>query len=260
MLGVFDSGIGGLTVAKEIKKRHPKIPIVYFGDIARVPWGNKSQKVVCGYASEIVEFLISKGCREIVIACNTASALAGEYLRKKYPKVKFYDVIEPVVGKISREPGSNIKVLVIGTRGTVASGAYENKIKNLKRNIKIYSQACPLFVPLVEEGWTNSEIAESVAKQYLKKYAPGKNARINIGINSVILGCTHYPLLEKMLKKVLGKEVEIISSAEEVAKTINAEEKSKKKDQYYFSDWTQSYQRLAEKILGSKIKINIKKI
>lgn len=259
-VGIFDSGVGGLTVVKEIKKRHPKMPIVYFGDTARVPWGNKSKKVVCRYAGEVAKFLVARGCQEIVIGCNTAPALAGNYLRKKYPKIKFYDVIEPVIEKIRKNPKRRKKILIIGTRGTIASGAYAKKIRKVSRDIKVFSQACPLFVPLVEEGWLNNEVAENIARQYLKKYVIKKNSKINIRLDSIVLGCTHYPLLEKMPRKLLGRDVEIINGAREVAEKISVGVKSIKSDLFYFSDKTNQYQKLAEKILGKKINISIKKL
>ena len=257
MLGIFDSGLGGLTVVREIKKRHPQTPLVYFGDTARVPWGNKSKKIVCHYAEEAAGFLIAQKCDQIIIACNTASALAGDHLRKKFKKIKFFDVVGPVIDRIAEETKkSNAKtsVCVIGTKGTIKSGIYEKKIKKLDGNIKIRSRACPLFVPLVEEGWTENRIASEIAARYLKDF---------VTANYLILGCTHYPLLKKTIQKVLGNKTKIISSAEEVARRFEAatptRSNKKVQDRFYFSDWTDHYEKLARKILKQKIKIKVKK-
>lgn len=256
MIGVFDSGVGGLTVVREIKRAMPDCRIVYFGDTARYPWGNKNAQTVCKYSEEICEFLIAQGVKDIVIACNTASTFAGDYLRKKFSEINFFDVIDPVVRRIEREnfqKNNKTKVGVIGTRGTIESRIYEKKIHGKISNTEIISQACPLFVSLAEEGMANHKIAEIIAKEYLAKM---KNKKINF----LVLGCTHYPLLEKTIKKVLGK-VLIISSAKEVAKELasrkNILASKKENDIFYFSDISGHYDDLAQKILGKKV--NVKK-
>jgi len=253
MIGIFDSGVGGLTVAREMKKKFPEKPIIYFGDTARVPWGNKSPEIVRGYCEQICDFLISEGATEIIIACNTASALAAEYLRKKYPHIKIYDVIDPVVEKIIAESGDGKnKIGVIGTKGTITSGVYENKIKEKSPNLEIYSQACPLFVPLVEEGLADDFVCEIVAEKYLTNLK-------RKGITKIILGCTHYPLLKGVIEKFLGTNVRCIGSDEEVVKSLSDEneilaEKQSGKDRFYFSDLSESYLELAGNIYGKKIK------
>jgi glutamate racemase len=146
-----------------------------------------------------------------------------------------------------------MKILIIGTKGTIGSGIYGNKIKKISREIKVRSKPCPLFVPLVEEGWANNQIIEDVARKYLKDFTKNNNSRINY----LVLACTHYPLLEKTLKKVLGRKVKIISSAKEVVKKICFTVELMGKDRYYFSDWTDNYQQLAEKIMKRKIKVKI---
>lgn len=256
MIGIFDSGVGGLTVAREIKKILPGMPLIYFGDTARVPWGNKTPEIVRGYSEQICDFLISKGATEIVIACNTASAFAAGHLREKYPEIKIYDVIEPVVEKILKESSPDDKIGIIGTRGTIASGAYEKKIRRGNPEAVVFSRACPLFVPLAEEGWGESEIAKAVAEKYLKELKES-------GINKIVLGCTHYPLLKDVICGFFGKETECISSDEEVAKSLSQKndilsEIREGEDRFYFSDLSESYLELAKNIFGEKV--NVEKV
>ena len=260
MIGIFDSGMGGLSVAREMKKKEEGISFSYFGDLARFPWGNKSQNLIRQYSSEICDFFIEKGIEEIVIACNTASALAGDYLRKKYPEIKFYDVVVPVIEKIQKEALRKkiLKVGVIGTKATIGSDYYLKKIKQIKTpcEIRIYQKACPLFAPMVEENWTENEVAQRIVKIYLEDLKKEK-------IDVLVLGCTHYPMLEKTIAEFLGEGVLIINSAKEVTNAIGKDGNLKKhsgqkvagfKEQvYYFSDWTDSYQEVMENILGEKI-------
>ncbi|HBO16529.1 MAG: Glutamate racemase [Candidatus Moranbacteria bacterium GW2011_GWE2_35_2-] len=257
MIGVFDSGVGGLTVVKEIKKAMPDCSIVYFGDTARYPWGNKNAETVQRYSEEICIFLIAQGVEDIVIACNTASTFAGDYLRKKFPKINFFNVIDPVVDRIKLELSAeknqkrNIRAGVIGTRGTIESRVYEKKIKKNNPTVGIISQACPLFVSMVEENMTSHPAAKIIVDEYLKKIKKAK-------VDFLVLGCTHYPLLEKVIRKSIGN-VAMISSAKEVAKELlrrkNIREDFKEKDIFYFSDVSNHYDKLTRKILGKKIKI-----
>ena len=213
-LGVFDSGIGGLTVARALFERLPRESVIYFGDTARVPYGPKSPDTVRRYSGEILNFLLGRGVKAVVVACNTSTAHALPYLKERSSV--------PVVGVI--EPGARAAVAatttgtigVIGTAGTVASGAYERAIKALRPDAKVHSQACPLFVPLVEEGWFEHPAAELIAREYLE---PLKRARIDV----LVLGCTHYPLLKPLLSRVMGPEVRLVDSAEETAKTVSQE-------------------------------------
>ena len=252
MIGIFDSGIGGLTVTKEIKKVLPNLKIIYFGDTARYPWGNKSPETIQRYSDEITQFLLSKGVKNIVIACNTASTFATDFLNKKYHEINFYDVISPVIDRIKKESEEkeNLKIGIIGTRGTISSGIYENKINELGRGIKVYSKARPLFVPLVEERYIESDATKIIAEEYLKDLK-------NDNLNYLVLGCTHYPLLKNVIKNVV--DVEIISSAEEIAFEISTEKLnggySNLEDEYYFSDITLQYEKFAEEIMGQKLKI-----
>jgi len=213
-LGVFDSGIGGLTVARALFERLPRESVIYFGDTARVPYGPKSPDTVRRYSGEILNFLLGRGVKAVVVACNTSTAHALPYLKERSSV--------PVIGVI--EPGARAAVAatttgtigVIGTAGTVASGAYERAIKVLRPDAKVHSQACPLFVPLVEEGWFEHPAAELIAREYLE---PLKRARIDV----LVLGCTHYPLLKPLLSRVMGPEVRLVDSAEETAKTVSQE-------------------------------------
>ena len=207
-IGVFDSGIGGLTVVHELVRQLPHESIVYFGDTARVPYGPKSPDTVRRYSREIAGFLQEQGVKNIVIACNTATAHALTTLREDFDM--------PIVGVV--EPGARAAVAattrghvgVIGTVGTIKSGAYERAIRAIDPDIRVTARACPLFVPLVEEGWTEHEAARLIAREYLE---PLVDARID----TLVLGCTHYPLLKPLLRDVLGPEVRLIDSAEETA-------------------------------------------
>ena len=207
-IGVFDSGIGGLTVVHELIRQLPHESIVYFGDTARVPYGPKSPETVRRYSREIAGFLQEQGVKNIVIACNTATAHALTTLRE--------DLDMPIVGVV--EPGARAAVAattrghvgVIGTVGTIKSGAYERAIRAIDPDIRVTARACPLFVPLVEEGWMEHEAARLIAREYLEPL-------IDARIDTLVLGCTHYPLLKPLLRDVLGPEVRLIDSAEETA-------------------------------------------
>ena len=210
-IGVFDSGIGGLTVVAEIMRQLPNEEIVYFGDTARLPYGPKSEETVTQFAIQDTEFLLRHGVKMVVVACNTASSIAvGELTRR-------YDL--PVIGVIA--PGALAavsttltgKVGVIGTEGTIASHAYRREIANLDRDIEISEVSCPLFVPLAEEGWTDREVTLVIAHEYL---APLRDA----GVDVVVLGCTHYPILKGTVGKVFGPTVKLIDSAEETAREV----------------------------------------
>jgi len=215
-LGVFDSGIGGLTVARALFERLPRESIIYFGDTARVPYGPKSPDTVRRYSAEILAYLLHRGVKAVVVACNTSTAHALGYLQS-HSSV-------PVVGVI--EPGARAAVAatrtgtigVIGTAGTIASGAYERAIKALRPDARVYSQPCPLFVPLVEEGWFEHPAAELIARDYL---APLQRAKVDV----LVLGCTHYPLLKPLLARVMagGPDVKLVDSAEETATAVSKE-------------------------------------
>ena len=267
MIGIFDSGVGGLTVVKEIKKLLPDVPVVYFGDTARLPYGNKSPETIQKYSSEIVDFLKSRGCQTIVIACNSASSAAADYLREKYPELKIYDVVSSgaeAVAEGANPPSSRLrrgeakKVGVIGTTATILSNIYNKKISKLDPEIEIFTKACPLFVSLVEEDWINRPETKKIARTYLRKIKLQK-------IDTLLLGCTHYPLLEKIISGIMGKRTRIIASGEKLGKELKAalrgdsisimEIESPAEDKYFVSDLTPHFEKLAEKILGKNIKI-----
>ena len=253
MIGIFDSGVGGLTVVKEIKKILSDVPIIYFGDTARLPYGNKSPETIRKYSQEIVEFLKSKGCKTVIIACNSASALAADYIREKYPDLKIYDVVSSGV-KAAIEATKTKKIAVIGTTATINSSVYKKKISEIDSKIEVFTQACPLFVPLVEENWIKRPETKKIARTYLRNLKLEK-------VDILLLGCTHYPLLEKIISGVMGQRTKIISSGEKLAKEIKKAHletrfPSKGEDEYFVSDHTQYFADLASRILGKSIKIN----
>lgn len=210
-IGVFDSGLGGLTVARAIFDRLPHDDVLYVGDTARVPYGPKSPATVRRYSLEILDWLLGRGVKAVVVACNTSTAHALELLRERAPV--------PVIGVI--EPGASAAAAlapdgpigVLGTAGTIASGAYPRALADVAPRAAMVARACPLFVPLVEEGWFDHPATELVAREYLR---PLQDA----GARAVILGCTHYPLLKPLLARVLGAGVTLVDSADEVAAAV----------------------------------------
>ncbi len=210
-IGVFDSGIGGLTVARAIYERLPAESTIYFGDTARVPYGPKSPDTVRRYSLEILRWLLAQGVKAVVIACNTSTAHALEALRAASP-VPVVGVIDPgAVAALRVSAGGPIGV--IGTVGTIASNAYARAIHGISPAARVVQQACPLFVPLVEEGWFDHPAAELVAAEYL---APLRQA----AVDTLVLGCTHYPLLKPLLQRVMGSGVRLIDSAQETASEL----------------------------------------
>ena len=252
-IGVFDSGIGGLTVAKEVIRQLPHESVIYFGDTARVPYGPKSPETVRRYSREIASYLRGEGVKSIVIACNTATAHALSALRDEMDM--------PVIGVV--EPGARAAVKatrgghigVIGTVGTIKSGAYERAIRALDSNVMITARACPLFVPLVEEGWTDHDATRLIAKEYLQPLLAAK-------VDTLVLGCTHYPLLKPLLRDVLGPDVCLIDSAEETAaetaRTLDAEqlsagERADPSYRFIASDDPLQFLQLGQRFLGGTI-------
>ena len=210
-IGVFDSGLGGLTVVKAMKKLLPNESILYFGDTARLPYGVKSKKLVIEYSNQIVKFLIKKNAKMIIVACNTATAMALEELKYNFKDTPIIGVIEP--GSIQASLDSiNKKIGVIGTVATIKSRAYNYALKAIDNNINVYSKDCPLFVPFVEEGMVEGEAINLIVEHYLSSF---KN-----NINTIIRGCTHYPLLEPVIKKYV-KDIKLVDSASAVAKHAN---------------------------------------
>ncbi|AEI14778.1 Glutamate racemase [Flexistipes sinusarabici DSM 4947] len=254
-IGIFDSGVGGLTVFKSIAENFPEMDLFYLGDTARVPYGNKSPSTVKRYSEECASFLIANfNVDALVIACNTASSYAIDFLREKFGI--------PVVGVVA--PGSyqavktsiNKKIGIIGTNGTVKSRSYYNAIKRINGDIDVYQKACPLFVPLVEEGRIHHEITDMVIKEYV-------GILHSKGIDTLILGCTHYPLLKKRIKS-LFPSLNIVDSAEAILKDIenlNIPFKENGKREIFVTDDACSFEKFAQQILGeTKIsEVNIEK-
>lgn len=260
-IGVFDSGIGGLTVLKEMMEQLPGEDIIYFGDTARIPYGTRSRQTVIKYSFQCIRFLLSKDIKAIVIACNTASAMALEEARKVFEV--------PIVGVI--EPGSNAaisstinnKIGVIGTTGTVNSEAYQRKIRRAHPSSEVIGISCPLFVPIVEEGWEDTDVAFITADKYLSELKEHN-------IDTLVLGCTHYPILRYTVGKVMGNEVKLINPAYETAKCTKkllkergllSEKIDGGKNEFYVSDDPEKFRRIGGNILNKEIstiqKVNI---
>jgi glutamate racemase len=210
-IGIFDSGVGGLTVLKEIHRTLPQEDTVYLGDTARVPYGTKSPETVVRYSRQITEFLVSRDIKLLVVACNTASAVALDSLKEEFA-IPIVGVIEPGARRAVAVTQSG-KVAVIGTEGTVKSSAYTKAIKRLAPEVQVVTRACPLFVPLAEEGWVDNEVARLTAETYLQGLREE-------GIDTLVLGCTHYPLLKKIIANAVGPDVKLVDSAEETARTV----------------------------------------
>jgi glutamate racemase len=252
-IGVFDSGIGGLTVVREISRQLPNESIVYFGDTARVPYGPKSPDTVRRYSREITSYLQDQGVKAVVVACNTATAHALPALQSEYTL--------PVVGVV--DPGAHAAVEasaageigVIGTAGTVRSGAYERAIYGIDPSMHVTARACPLFVPLVEEGWLDTEPTRLIAREYLAPLAAAH-------IDTLVLGCTHYPLLKPLLASLLGPSVRLIDSAEKTAeqigqrlveKGIAAPPGTVPRHRFIASDAPEQFLRVGQQFLGASI-------
>ncbi|MDR3275214.1 MAG: glutamate racemase [Endomicrobium sp.] len=257
-IGIFDSGFGGLTVMSEIIKALPFESLIYFGDTAHVPYGSKSKNTVVKYSKEITSFLIKYRVKLIVIACNTASAFALPVLQKTL-KIPVIGVIEPGA-KAAVAASKNKKIGVIGTEGTINSGSYLKEINKISKS-KVYQQPCPLFVPLVEEGWNNGPITDSIVKKYIEPL-------LNKEIDTLVLGCTHYPLLRKTLSKTLGKSITLIDSAKATAKEVNnilnkthilSNGKCRKFLKFYVSDNPGKFKKIGGRFFSKKID-DVKKI
>lgn len=213
MIGLFDSGVGGMTVARAIETLCPGFPFIYLGDIARSPYGSKSPSTITEYSHRNTEFLLRQGAKLIVIACNSAASTASTFLRSHYTHT-IVDVIHPAVAKAASVSKSG-NIGLIGTRATVNSGLYDQHLHRARPGCTVYSQACPLLVPLVEEGWLNRRETKMIVKQYLR---PLRDKQID----TLILGCTHYPLLKPIIAPRIGRRVNIIDSSVEVALHLKA--------------------------------------
>ncbi len=252
-IGIFDSGIGGLTVLREILTIMPAEDVIYLGDTARVPYGIRSPETVEKYAVENTEFLLENRIKLIVVACNTASAVSLDAL-KKTTRVPVVGVLLPGAEAAVRKT-ANRRVGVIGTEATIRSMAYQKAIVSIDPEVVVTGVACPLFVPLVEEGWTDGEITRSVAREYLGRLKDS-------GIDTLVLGCTHYPLLKGVIKDVVGEGIALIDSAVETAKTVRealeAAGLSRKRNdspirRFYVTDDPARFRKVGERFLGRRI-------
>lgn len=258
-IGIFDSGVGGLTVAREIFQSLPYENIIYLGDTARLPYGSKSARAVTRFSLANTKFLLSKRIKILVVACNTASALSLSIIRREFP-LPVIGVIVPGVEKAAKKT-KNGCIGVIGTEATISSGAYQQELKLRSKSFKVMPQACPLFVPLVEEGWHNEQVTIEIVKQYLEPLKQGN-------VDTLILGCTHYPILKNIFSRVMGKEVMLIDSAEEVAKKVVSvleennmmKKKCEKGYRHYFvSDLYKKFIKVGEFFLGERLR-NVKEV
>ncbi|MFA5577728.1 MAG: glutamate racemase [Tissierellaceae bacterium] len=252
-IGVFDSGIGGLTVLKEIIEQLPGEDIVYFGDTARIPYGTRSKETVIKYVLESFEFLMSKDIKAIVIACNTASSLALEAARDRFD-IPILGVVEPGA-RAAASCTRNNRIGVIGTEGTINSASYHKNIRGLLPSAEIISIACPLFVPIVEEGWENTDVAYITAQKYLLELKEHN-------VDTLVLGCTHYPVLRYTIGKVMGDKVNLVNPAYETAKLTKSTLKelnllNEKVDggvyRYFVSDDPDKFKRIGGNLIKKQI-------
>lgn len=263
MIGIFDSGVGGMTVARAIEQLCPEYPLLYFGDIARTPYGSKSPETIISYSQNNTDFLLAQGAKLIVIACNSASSTASEALRS-HCQVPILDVITPAARRAA-EVSTRGRIGVIGTRATIKSNIYPQRIKEIRPEAKVFGVPCPLLVPLVEEGWVARRETKMILRRYLHPLRLEQ-------IDTLVLGCTHYPLLKHMIGPKIGKRVNLIDSSVEMAlhvrdflssnKQLRDELLSagNKKSRFFVSDSTDSIHAMAAKIFGRTMeleKINI---
>lgn len=261
-VGVFDSGVGGLTVAREIMRQIPNEKIIYFGDTARVPYGSKSRETITRYSRQIVRFLQEQKVKAIVAACNTASAYALEEIEKELD-IPILGVVKPGA-RVAAEATRNGKIGVIGTEGTIGSHIYSDYIRQIDPEVQVLGKACPLFVPLVEEGLWQDPVTDEIARRYL-------NELIDSGIDTLILGCTHYPMIRSTVGKIMGEKVTLVNPAYETARELKAllerEDLVNERKQelgmncyrFYVSDMAEKFQTFANSILKYGI-LSAKKI
>lgn len=258
MIALFDSGFGGLTVLKPLIKKLPRYDYLYLGDNARAPYGPRSRETIIKYSEEAVEYLFDHGANIIITACNTVSALALRHLQQKYKDKKILGVIRPLV-EMAAEVSKSKNICVVGTRGTIASHSYDEELAKLDATIKVYSQACPLLVPFIEEGWHHKPEALMILKKYLR-ILKSKNA------DTLILGCTHYPLMYKHFVKYMGKKFHVLDSGEVVADSfkdylirhpeIESLLSQKSKRSYLTTDCPERFKDFANR----ELKLNIEKV
>jgi len=252
-IGIFDSGVGGLTVVAEIFKMLPGESIVYFGDVGRYPYGGRSKETIIEFARQDVRFLMEHQVKFIIVACNSASAVALETIQKE-SDIDILGVIEPGA-KAAVDNTKNNRVGIIGTKATIGSDRYARAIQRRREDTKVFSLACPLFVPLAEEGYIDKKAAYYIADDYLKSL-------IDLDIDTLVLGCTHYPLLRDVIQRTMGENVKLIDSAEETARELAAILSLKNllrpsggevEHKFYVSDVPDKFSQIAERFLGRRI-------
>jgi len=258
-IGIFDSGVGGLTVAKEIKRLLPNEDLIYFGDTKHLPYGEKSKEAIIEYSTKITNFLLEQDCKAIVIACNTATANAlNEVLQSVASRVPVIDVINPVAEKVAYEIHNNVGV--IATKATVSSGLYKKSIRKHNKFIKVDELATPLLVPAIEEGFKNHPITHAIIYNYLS------NSKLK-NIETLILGCTHYPLLIDEIKQYYGNRVRVIDSPNIVANHLKIildkynllnDNNPKPNYRFYLSDLTKNFEKISKKFFGKTIDLELK--
>ncbi|HET97917.1 MAG TPA: glutamate racemase [Desulfurivibrio alkaliphilus] len=258
MIGIFDSGVGGMTVARAIEQALPDYRLVYFGDLARTPYGSKSPDTISRYSCQNVDFLLARGARLIVVACNSAASVGAERLRATYD-LPIFEVIGPAVAQAVRF-SSGGRVGVIGTRATIRSGVYERLIRGQRDHFQVFSAPCPLLVPLVEEGWLDKRETKMILRRYL---APLKQQQVD----TLVLGCTHYPLLKELIQRRIGNRVKVIDSSRalaadlrhfldanpKVAQTLSR--RGEGENLYYVSDVTEAAAQIARRIFGRSMEL-----
>ena len=255
MIGIFDSGVGGLTVVKEIFKYLPEYQIIYFGDSARLPYGTRGASFVKKYSGKITDWLLHGNAKIIIVACNTASSLAADSLKKKFKGVPIFEMIEPAITE-ALATTKNKKIGIIGTRGTIKSGVYQQKFKQADPSVEIFSQACPLLVPMVEEGMLDDEVTVEMIKRYI-------NPLKEKGIDTLVLACTHYPLLKNIIEKTIDSGIKVVNPAEVLARQVKEyiknnpvlEKKIKKggEHKFFFSDEPYNLEKISHLCFNKKI-------
>ena len=256
-IGIFDSGLGGLTVLKSLRKILPNESFIYLGDTAHVPYGNKSNDTIIRYSKKIFDFFLSKNTKAIVIACNTASAIACKELRNNY-NIPIFDVVTPSV-----EYSNNISITrhigVIGTNSTINSKAYTQEFEKIKSDCIITEISCPLFVPIIEEGWSQTAIAKNIALKYLHPFNKTK-------IDTLILGCTHYPIMSHIIQNVINSNIQLVFSGQTVGEKLfshleicNNNNNKKSDTHFYVTDFPQKFDEIGSQFFGKKLS-NVKHI
>ena len=258
-IGIFDSGVGGLTVASAIISLLPEESFIYYGDTTHAPYGDKSGAAIKSYSRSIVNFLLQEDCKAIVIACNTASAVAYDDLRKAFPPVEFINVVDPVVEAVAKE--SRGKVGIIATRATTQSGVYALRLKELAPAVQTVAKATPLFAPLIEEGFVNTAISEGAIHAYLDD--PEFQ-----DIDTLILGCTHYPLLQREIEAYYGGRTRVLDSPAFVAQKLRERLESHSllspqksvEHRFYVSEQTQAFESIARRFFGAQVEMEEKRL